>query len=175
MSLRATIVLSLSALAVALPQDDNDFVYDPNTAVTCPDGWSANTGNGGDPNTYCCPGQSIADFTPGGIYGCAIGSTTIPFTMAGYTSIVSSLAAQESGGAVESESMGTTVMVSSSAEETSMATEDTETTSMGSESSSSGAGGAQATESSTTSSGNGAAMMTAAPMLGAAALAMLAL
>ncbi|GIZ48517.1 hypothetical protein CKM354_001157200 [Cercospora kikuchii] len=178
MSLRNTFLLGLSALAMALPQDDssgNIISGGVGTGGSCPDGWSSTQGNNGDDTLYCCPGSSYLDYSPGGVQGCRIGTTVVAFSMAGYTSIVSSLAAEESGGAVDSESTGTTVVTTSSAEETSMANGDMETTSMGSESSSSGAGNAQATESSTTSSGNGAAMKTAAPILGAAALAMLAL
>ncbi|KAM3414074.1 hypothetical protein BST61_g10734 [Cercospora zeina] len=173
MPLRDTIILALSALAVAVPQGNDNTVIRGGLGNSCPEGWSESQGNNGDDNTHCCPGQSIADFSPGGVYGCAIGSTTVPFSMAGYTSIVSSLAAEESDGSMES--MDTSSTMSSAAEETSMSSGDMETTSMGSMSSSGAAGGAQATESSSTTSVNGAAMMTAAPMLGAAAIAVLAL
>ncbi|KAF2213673.1 hypothetical protein CERZMDRAFT_96503 [Cercospora zeae-maydis SCOH1-5] len=173
MSFRNTIFWCLSALAVALPHDNSGNIITNGLGTSCLNGWSESKGNNGDDTTYCCPGQSIADSSPGGVYGCAIGSTTVPFSVAGYTSVVSSLAAEDSGGSMKS--MATSSMMSSAAEETSLSGGNMETTSMGLMSSSGAGGGAQAAESSSTSSGNGAPMMTAAPLLGAAAFAMFAL
>ncbi|USW56232.1 hypothetical protein Slin15195_G095510 [Septoria linicola] len=166
MAFRTTLILTLSsavaAIAVAQPQGST-INFDSNA---CPDGWSQSQGNNGDNIDYCCPGSSYLDYSPGGVQGCVIGSSTVPFSMAGYTSIVSSLAAEESGGSGGSMTEDSS---SSAAEETMTVSSSGEmssgmTTSMAE--SGSGAGGSQASATAASStSGNAAPMMTAAPLL----------
>ncbi|USW55667.1 hypothetical protein Slin15195_G089860 [Septoria linicola] len=148
--------------------------FDALQDANCPPGWSASGQNGGSSLIYCCPGGSHFNH---GEQGCKIGSTTVLVDNPSYTAIVSSLYAAEQDSSPAT-AKATATEASTTAEETTEASTSAsttmDTTTMDSGSGASG-NGASMTASSTSSQAGAPAVITAAPLLGAAALALFAL